>query len=500
VELVPGPNIIEVRLVAEDQGRAVDAVTVFGGPLHSPGASIEDAIFIHLGQEFLDDNNDDLDDVARVTELMLLDQGFLGGFLGAPFEVEGQTLTVSTVTFSFAAVDLVPTPGCLQGELVLGEVDPGVGGAFHLEMGVSGVASIFGDLVVVHANSATVGLMLCPTQGPSGALSFEVRDPTVAFDGFLASTNELPNFGEDFPSINETLREVIEEQMAGWIGENFGAALSGFLETFELDYTLGSVRTVVNLEDVVVTAAGVDMALSASFSSELGLLSPPVGAGSMRTDDPPLPHGFSSAPVAMALSDDAVNQLLFAFWYSGAVDAYELPSEALAELPEVFQPLTQLDVNLRLPPALIAPTEPEFPFDLAAGGVRLQILAGSDRWFDAAVHIRAGVALAVTADGGLSMSVDDRAQKITVKANVRTAPSVLDPGDVAALFRMMVPSVLGQANVTYAGYPLPDLDLSSFADTVATFEGRTLRFVPSGSAKKGTGGGYFVIEGALAEP
>lgn len=499
VPLEPGPNIIEVRLDAEDQGRAVDAVTVFGGPVRPPGETIDDALFIHLGQEFLDDDDPDLDDIAALTEVTLMDHDFVESFLGAPLELEGQTLTVNTVTYSPVAVDLRPAEPCLTGTIVLGESDPAVGGAFHLEMVVSGSASLFGDLVIVHASSVTVGMALCPARGPTGELTFEGRDAVVSFDGFVASTSEFPDFGEDFPSVNATLQTLIEDKMAAWIGDNLGGMIGDFLESFELDTTVGLLRTVINLEDVVVNATGVDMALSASFASDLGLLRPPVGPGSLVTDDSPLPYGFSTAPVALALSDDAINQLLFAFWYSGAIGDYEVPEESLTELPEVFQPLSDIQVELRLPPTLLAPTEPEFPFDLGSGGVRLQILAGTDRHFDAGLHIRTGVSLTV-ADGSMSMSMDDRAQRITVKANVAEAPSVLDPGDVAALFRMMVPAILGQANVTYDGYPLPDLDLSRFAGVVSALEGRTLRFVPSGSSKMGTGGGYLVVAGAMVEP
>ena len=35
----------------------------------------------------------------------------------------------------------------------------------------------------------------------------------------------------------------------------------------------------------------------------LALLDPPEGAGSLRTDDSPLPYGFSDAPIGLALSD-----------------------------------------------------------------------------------------------------------------------------------------------------------------------------------------------------
>ncbi|MBW2528745.1 MAG: hypothetical protein JRI23_31510 [Deltaproteobacteria bacterium] len=500
--VAPGPNIIDLRAEAEDGGRTVDALSIFGGPVRAPGEVIHDAAGLHLGPTFLDDDEPDLDDAAGIFEALLEDEQLLAKLTEEPFVAGDKTIDISSVEVSQATVDIAAQPGCLRTHVTLGEPWATAGGYVELRFLTTGWLELLGDEVILYAHRAVLDVDLCPSVTPAGDLEVEAQSPQVTFYDFLISTDSYPNLGDYFPGTNASLRDTLEEAMVEWIGESLGDMIGGLLSAYELDYTTvgpPAVTTSFAIEQIVVDFDGVDLTLGGSFSAPVGLAAPPAGAGSLRTDDPPLGTGFSNAPVALALSDDAFNQLIFAFWWGGGAQVSAVPAIPAGTLPEVFDPLSSLEVALELPPTLLRSTEPEYPFDLAAGGVSAALLAGTDRFFDLGVHVRAGVDIAVDSQGLIDLIVDDRAQRITVQANVAASPSYLDRGDVAALVRMMTPTLLSEAQVLYEGFPIPALELSTFSQDSTVFQGKAVTFEPSGLSKVGIGGGYVLVEGQVVE-
>ena len=490
--LSPGPNLLGVRAQALDRGRAVDAVTVFAGDTWPPGATLPGAMHFHLGPEFLDDDDDDLDDVARIIELVLADPAFVQSLTAEPFEFGGSQVTVTRADIRGASVDLTAGPGCISATLSLGD-DGGV----TLDFEATGSAALLGALLHLEVARVVVDAQLCPDPNPE-VFDLQIVEPTVRFTDFLLSTDRIPDLATDNPGANEALQGLLEELMTSWASDSLGALVLSVLESFQLEYTFGGVTAAFHIEGAQATSAGLELSLAARFEAPLGLPQAPPGAGSLRTDDPP-PGLFSRAPLGIALSDDAINQLLFAVWWSGATDTYALDPAALSELPEVFQPITQLDVRLGLPPTLVPATEPEFQWDMATGEIAFALARGDGASFAGGLHVQGGVALSVSEDGAIAMALDDRAQRITVHANVSASPPALDRGDVAALLRLMVPTVLSQAQVAYAGFPLPAIELSRFSEAVPAFRGRAVSLEPARVRKVGAGGGYLVVEGAVRE-
>ena len=486
--LTPGPNLIGVRAEAEDRGRAVDAVTVFAGAVRAPGARIENAVHVHLGREFLDNNTDELDDIASIVALIISDEAFLMSLASEPFEVGDDTITVTRIEVAGADVDLVPETNCVAAGVT-------VRGA-QIDLRATGIAAILGEDVFVTADGATVELLVCGTDSPG---EFAIVQSDVRFDNLLLATNDNPDLAEDLPSTHASLVNILELALSNWLGGSLGGFLTDLLAIFTLEYTFGDLHFSYSLTELSAHPGGLELYLGGSVSSPFGLPQMWAGAGSLRTDDPRLPDTFSTAPVAIAMSDDALNQLFFAYWWSGSIGDYEVDPAALSALPEVFQPLTSFEVELGLPPTLLPPTQPEYPYDLAVGEVGLRMLVGGERNFAAGIHFRSGVDIAIDEQGGIGIAMDGRAQKIVVHANVTETPPANDKGDVAALLRLIVPSVLGSVDVSYGGFPLPDFELSAFSENVAAFAGRSISFVPSRTARAGEGGGYLVLEGSLRD-
>lgn len=493
VAVRPGPNIIGIRAEAEDGGRAVDALSVFGAEVHGPGATIRDAMQIHLGRAFFDDDDPDLDDVATVVETLVSDEQFLQAFTAEPFMIGDDSIRVTSIEVGAGDVDIAPETNCLDATVTINDAS--------LELETEGLAAIFGETVFVDAEAFTIRALTCGTSDTS--IELEVVESDVTFDNLVLATDENPDLKEDLPSTHDALQTLLEGGLARWIGGSLGGLLGNFLADFSISYTVGMAPALTFVFDATkleATPGGLAITLEGAISTPAGLPMPPEGAGSLRTHDAALDAGFSAAPVALAVSDDTLNQLLFALYWSNSIATTELPPEAASELPEIFQPLTSLDMQMAMPATIVPATlQDEFPYDIAIGGVSLDILAGQDRRIGAGLHFRAGANLIVDEGGLFTLKLDNRAQKITVQANVTESPDTVEAGDLAALLRFMVPPILGQVEVAYGGLPVPDIELSSFSENAAAFEGRTLRFVPSASLRQGGGGGYLVVEGTFQE-
>ncbi len=484
----PGPNILGIRAEGTDGGRAVDAVSVFGGDVHAPGTTLENAVQIHLGTQFLDDNEPDLDDISGIVQQIISDETFLESLTSEPFQVGDETITVDRIQVDSANVDLTPDTNCVDATMsIIGT---------EIDLTTTGIAAILGDQVFVTADDATVDLRICGTSTPG---EFDVVSADVEFDNLVLATNENPDLATDLPSVHSTLVNLLESAMGAWLGDSLGGFLTDLLSIFQLDYTIAGITLSYQIAELSAHPAGLEVILRGSADSTFGLPEMWAGAGSLKTDDAPLGDDFSDAPIALALSDDALNQLLFAYWWSGSIADFEVDPAALSELPEIFQPLSNFEIALGLPPTVLPATYPEeYAFDLASGEVGLLIQTDT-KTFDTGLHVRAGANVSIDENGGIGMQLDGRAQKITVHAHVASAPDGVDKGNIAALLRLIVPTVLKSVDVNYGGFPLPDFELSAFSENVEGFQGKSIGFRPTGSGHAGEGGGYLVVEGQLEE-
>ena len=86
-----GLLILAARLEDEGGERAVDARSVYHGPLHEPGAMIEGGVRLQVSPELLDDDDPDLDDLASIAELTLTDDTLLGQLVDEPIVTDDVT-------------------------------------------------------------------------------------------------------------------------------------------------------------------------------------------------------------------------------------------------------------------------------------------------------------------------------------------------------------------------------------------------------------------------
>lgn len=463
----PGVNVLDVKVEDARGGRATEALGYFYGAVRAPGETLPGAMSMHLGPQFLDDDAPDVDDLARIVEVMVMDPSFRTAFQ-EPFETDYVIITPRTVDFSGAQVDLVPFDGELDVTVVL----TGLVVTFAAE-GVDILGWVESD-GVMRADRARVQMALSGSVGPGGVDVDVVRN-RAELEGFHVDLDLVPDFAEDYEFVQDELRALVIESVQEEAGPLVEETLAEVLGAFAVERTLGEANPItlgLRLERLDVLATGLYLGLSAFLRPSTQNPSVPPEAGSLRTEPEPPAIFDNPEPVGLALDDDFLNQVFYAFWESGLLGNLVLGPERLAELgaerfPEPIAPLRELALEVHLPPTLTATGEAGFHYDLGLGEAVVRLTRQDGEVFELSVSLRAGVELTVGEGGAVGLRLDDRPRAIELGVSVLRAPEFLDPADVAALGRLILPPVLGRAGTGFGALPLPDFDLYELLEVEA---------------------------------
>lgn len=476
VGLSPGINIFSLR--AEDLGgqRAVDGRAVYAGPLHPPGELLEESVRLQLGPELLDDDDDsDLDDIAGIVAYLLEDVGVADAIVGQTIETSYADVTPTSLDFASASVDLVPTSDVILVEVVLSDLWMD----FDAEQwGLSTDGSIWADAVVL-----------------STALS--VSGDTVTSSSTVL---ELEGYGGEIDWLPDAIltwaEAYLEAELAATTEALVTDLMGGYLSAFAIDTELlDGVALSVSLADASVSEAGLLLRLDASVSSASGAL--PPDAGSAITDGSAPDWPLSDAPFSVAVDDDLVNQILFALWGAGALSGFEYDGTALialtgAEIAPPLGPLERLTLDMDLPPMLGAATQDDMDADLSLGEWRMAFHRDDGELLAFSVNVRVGAQVRFTDADALSLSLDNRPSLITMAVGVTDWPSSLDAGDLAALVKLMVPPLLGNADNFLPSITLPPIELG---DLSTAMDGIAL--TPQALTLSVDDGGWVVLNGSF---
>jgi hypothetical protein len=474
----PGINLVSLRAEASDGGRAVDGRAFHAGPLRPAGDFVPSAVGVHWSPAFLDDNAPDKDDLAAVVEALLTDPAVLGA-LNTPFDTEYALVTPTHLAITTVALDIVPGDGVLiiDAELTGLDIEADVEGK-GLASIVSGPATLHWDTVYAHLEVALA------VEG--GVASSSAQNVTVSGEGFVVTSAKLESFAVDYPTTAKAVTQVVEELVRTSVGDLFGATIAESLPklleqlTFARTFIEKTPITLeLDLEAVGIAPHGMNLTFAARAFAPTPIL--PGAPGSLITPGT-LPTGaYSDAPLSVVVDDDLINQALAALWQAGVATNLIVEGDGLSvidpsALPPVFQPTQRITIDLALPPTLgaRAPTAPAsepspldaLPFEIAIGEASLTIDTGGDRRFGCILNARAALGLEITADGALRSLIDSRPKAVEVAVGCPNVPASYDPGNVAALWRLGVPSLLGTATADLT-IPIPGIPLSAFVSSGA---------------------------------
>jgi hypothetical protein len=482
--LGPGLHIFGVRLEDAAGERAVDGRAVIVGEVREPGVSIPGAAWVQLGPALLDDDAPDRDDVAGIAEAVLADPALAGALVGVPLPTSMAVITPTAASWGAVAVDLVPGDGVLAAELSLAglQVDVDVDDIIGYEW-LSTTATAWADAV-------ELSLVL----QPAGGARVEVTEVEAAVDGFAVAVDWFPDFLEDDLAI--WLEDSVQQAIVDEAGPRVAALLSDFLAGFAVDTTFETgISLSAEVAEVALAPEGLRFSVDVAFSGPVGIALP-VGAGSLRTPGP-APAFPAGAPFTVLADDDTVNQLLFAFWASGAMSGLRFDEAGLialagANLPPPLGPVQALSLDLGLPPVLSPPTVAGQDADLSLGELRIGFLRTDGAETDVSASVRTGGTVGFDAAGALALSLDQRPAQMVLEVGVVQSPPGLDPGDIAALVRLLVPPLLAGAGAALPAFEAPTVDLGAVSglDALAGVE-----LGLASPALRVDAGGWIVLEG-----
>lgn len=487
--LEPGLHVLSLRATDADAQRAVDGRAVIAGDVHPPGDTLEGGVHLQLSRELLDDNNDDVDDVARLAELLLEDPSLMDAFVGQTMETDYADITPTYMSFSGASVDLVPRDGRLEATLVL----------YDLWMDFDAEAGWFSTQGSAWADTVTLDVELMASDS-GGKLEVLATSSAANLEGYGITVDWFPDSWEGWLAdyTEETLEEEISATAEELVGDLVGEYLGAFAVSTEMSTGLLMDLELASLD---VFDEGLVIGLDAAFTATSTGISLPQGAGSVVTPaaGPELPIQ-SDAPFVVVADDDVVNQLFFAFWQLGVMEGLtfggvELGGLSGGEIPPPLGPVEEVSLSLGLPPVISDNADPDYPATFGLGELRMDFTREDGQLLEFFVNAEVGMEISFADDGELGLALDKRPAEMLLAVGVGEHPEALDPGDLAALVRLMVPPLLGNAAMFLPGFETPGIPLDSLGDLDA-FEGLELRFQDPDLIM--VDGGHVLLTGSLS--
>lgn len=482
LDLSPGINILSTRGEDTDGGRAVDGRAVYAGPLHDPGATLPGAVRMQLGPDLLDDDEPDLDDVAAIGESVLADGDLASALVGVPIDAGFATITPTALSYGDVSIDIAPGTGALAASVVLYDVqmdfDADTG---WLTLGGTAWLDAMTLSLTLEADGSTVA----------------ATSSAVALEGYMLSVDWVPEWLED--DLADWTVETLEEEIAGTAEETVAELVGEYLGAFAIEAeVLDGVVLSVSLAEVASSPDGLQLTLDASVSGPAAGL--PGDAGSAATEGaaPPWPSGAS--PFWVAADDDLVNQVTFAMWASGALGGFSYSGEELtalsgAALVPPLGPVDTVELGIGMPPSVHPPTADDMSVDIGLGEWTMAFTRADGEVLSFSVNARTGALVAFSDTDEIILELDNRPANMVIAVGATAHPDALDPGDLAALIKLMVPPLFGNASAFLPGFALPPLDLGAVTPAL---EGVAL--VPADLSLSLTADAWLVLDGDLAAP
>jgi len=464
VDWTPGIQIIGVRVEDEDGERAVDGRAIQAGPVNGPGQWVEGGLRLEIDTQILDDDDDEIDDIAALLEAALEDPSLAELVVGESIEMSGFEFTPTRVSFAEASVDLVAGEGVVQAEVTLQELEVAfdvTGSGVFSWVSTSGAATIgeaeIGTEVAIFNEGGRI-------QTRPSWVEADLIDLAISVDWIPSIVEEsfsgwIEAFVED--AVVEVASTVLEDVVANSlqafvIQMDLGEDIEMEAALREVDLVPGAVRFVV------------DTRLEARTTMEI-----PVNAGSLSTDgEPPAWPISNGAALAAAVDDDFINQLSFAFWHTGQLKDVSLPGIAIAgmsgsAIPAPLGPAENVVMTLGLPPVATAPRDDSFNADLSIGEWTMRFERVDGEVLEFSVNLRTALNASIEEAGSLTVELDDRPSAIELEIGTLQSPEGLDPGDLAALVRLLVPPLIGNSAELVPNIPIPTIPMGELVDIPA---------------------------------
>ncbi len=481
-------------------------------PETADAGRIPNGIRIYLGEPVWDDDDTfTRDDFATLILLMLGDFD-IASMIPDPLaktKVAWCKVTVraKNIHYNGPDLDLKPTHGGLHAEVRLTN--------FRIDIDANTSGFLCPDLSGdVSASRIAVGTDMLINVPAPGVVEVQVANPYANVDSLDISLDGLLGFLFNWliDLFSDTIADQLEAMVVGQI-QSFAPMLQDALASFDLEQDIeipplmGSGNpTTVHLSMVVGSAEfdtlGGVIGMSVSATAPKGITRFPLGSISrsecLRIYEEPFAF-IEIGEVEMGISDDMINQIVYATWYGGALK-FAMTADDFPDLKEAAQygiSDMQVDVDMLLPP-MVTDCFADRKFRMQIGDVHIHssfVMLDQPLVMDAYASASANLMIDVvnTPTGPeLAFGIWDlevaQIEVETVTGGLAQAKAAL----TELIQDTMLPVFFEQlAGGTIATFPLPEIDLSEISS--GTFPpGTSFKFE---ARKIYRGSGFSVVSG-----
>ena len=471
-----------------------------------------DGIIAHLGQEALDDGNNDVDDLARIAELAI-ENIDINSFIPSPittfdsdcsfwpFTIRGALrLYVDNVSFNTPSVELTAINGGVDSRVRISNFQIAIrtaGDVCDIPVNLSGSASansvvVSGD-VFISSNGNNIQVSMPSPNVNINGLSVNINLPSViswAVNGIInLFRNQIANL------ISNALEDVISDQIPD--------ALKSVLESLSLSTGFSlppPVNVALNIDSnlgmVQFDTGGGNIGLDTTIYSQ-GVISPEP-RGSIIQENQTLPTFSSNNSLGVAIGYDLINQVLYSLWYGGGlnIDAQDFLSGNSGQGNGIT---VEANVSALSPPVFKITPNAASPVEIQVGDLKLDLFVDN---IPNTAPINAVVYATLLLDADLTVDPSGSIQ-LAAGQNLRLAlefdtdlDSFLDLnlliGTLETALKSVLPQIISQA---VGGIPIPSFDLTSLSGNILP-NGVVLGL---GNPNSRFESSYLVLEGDLVQ-
>lgn len=422
------------------------------GALREPFAGCSRALRVHLPAELLDDNAQDVDDLARIAELLMA--GMVVPERTVDLGCDGEVL-LKSVTWKPGAFDVLPGGGKLKLRMVLRDLlVTATGEACVCVMDARAACYETGGYMSTDEVEVEVDLAV----GRDDPTALEVQDArivmtplTIRLEAMWGGLDWAVELFED--DIRAGIAAGLRDAVASRLQANLADLLSGLVPKIGLDIPAPldeRLEMDLRLSSVVSMARGLTVELDATVLKGATRASAPSALFTVQACGlpPPMPEGM----VGLAFSLDLLNDALFTMFHRGA----------LSDVSFQMSDGRPIQVGASLPP-VVMPAPERGQVRLSVGDLRVSVgsLLGSMDLY-ASVMIYASLSYDASADEIVLTFLEDDLEIVFEPASKEDAmifASSID--DLEAFVRDLVVDRLVSQQVRLK---VPLLDLSRFSN------------------------------------
>ncbi|MBK9030582.1 MAG: hypothetical protein IPL61_04450 [Myxococcales bacterium] len=437
VAVHPGANLIATSATSADGGHADDVRGVLTGAFRPAGAQVDNAIAMQLSREAFTVLGDTAEALVATTDL---------GALVMPYNpVVAKGLTNGQEDCLYGKVSVRPGLDLDHADIALVPSDAGLALDVTLHQLYIPLHARYAAACIDADTDITIRATTARIRGTiavdvaAGRFAVTLPSSTVTFTGFDLSASGVPGAVLSLLDLNNEIGKVLASSMEKFIGPMVEQTVAGIEVGPQTLPVLGERVTVeVAAAGIAFDSAGAEMVLDSTFTV--------AGAshGFLYTDDQAPPQR-GAAGFQLAVADDALNELLAAFWSAGGLDL---------TLAQDLGNYDAVRLEALLPPTLTAGAEgalritmPDLIVHLTDQGNEITTLA---------MNVDMEVKVAPHASGATNVATLTIAPP-TIHADVLADVSGIPGQALERLMPAMIEHMMGTFTPLLAAVPLPAL-------------------------------------------